>query len=230
MAAPHGKPRAGAAGGGTGALRTATALGLLLALATALAAGPAGCGRREPPARATKVWPTGAACLTALRAQGVRLQGWAAPAGGACRVDTPVAVAGGASTLAPALNTTCSMAFAWAGFEREVDRLARDHLGAGLARTLHMGSYACRRMTGSSGRLSLHASGRALDIRGFALADGRVVEVRSRWSAWGGEGRFLRAVAAAACRHFSATLTPNTDRWHQDHIHVDIGPWRVCGA
>ena len=52
----------------------------------------------------------------------------------------------------------------------------------------------------------------------------------SEWRRPGDERRFLRAVAVAACRKFSVVLTPNSDRFHRDHIHVDIGPWRKCGV
>ena len=40
--------------------------------------------------------------------------------------------------------------------------------------------------------------------------------------------RLLQLAASAACRWFGVVLTPDSDRWHQDHIHVDLGPWRRC--
>ena len=76
---------------------------------------------------------------------------------------------------------------------------------------------------------TLDAQARALDIAGFVLADGRTITVLAGWYGRPDERRFLRAVAAAACRTFSVVLTPNSDRYHRDHIHVDIGPWRKCG-
>ena len=40
----------------------------------------------------------------------------------------------------------------------------------------------------------------------------------------------VRHYGSFACRRFSVVLTPNSDRFHQDHIHVDIGPWRKCAV
>jgi hypothetical protein len=84
-------------------------------------------------------------------------------------------------------------------------------------------------MTGNPRRTSLHASARAIDIAGFRLADGSDVRVGRDWFAADGRGRFLRAAARAACGHFSVVLTPDHDRDHRDHLHFDIGPWRLCG-
>lgn len=122
------------------------------------------------------------------------------------------------------------MLFAWATFEPIVDELARRHLGSGLRSVQNYGSHACRAMTGNRSRFSLHASARALDIAAFELADGERIVVQEDWNGRGAKTRFLHAVAQAACERFSVVLTPNSDKFHQDHIHVDIGPWKVCGA
>jgi hypothetical protein len=121
------------------------------------------------------------------------------------------------------------MLVAWSDFEHAMQQAALTHLGRRVRSVRHFGSFACRRMTGNAGRASLHAQARALDISGFTLDDGRVVSVKQGWRGPVAERRFLRAIAVAACRHFSVTLTPESDRHHHDHLHVDIGPWRVCG-
>lgn len=130
----------------------------------------------------------------------------------------------------PPLQTSCALARVWASFEPEIRAIARRELAAELVRTLHMGSHACRRMTGNAGRASLHASARALDLAGFELADGTRVLVREHWHDRGPRGRFLRAVARAACRRFTMVLTPRSDRFHHDHIHLDLGPFAGCDA
>jgi hypothetical protein len=122
------------------------------------------------------------------------------------------------------------MLFAWSTFEPLVDEMARRHLGSGLRSVQSYGSHACRRMTGNGARVSLHASGRALDIAAFELSDGERISVREHWESRDARGRFLRAVAKAACERFSAVLTPDTDSFHHDHLHVDIGPWKICDA
>lgn len=119
---------------------------------------------------------------------------------------------------------------AWARFEPEIRAIVRRELNSEPVRTLHMGSHACRRMTGNAGRTSLHAHALAFDLAGFELADGSQVTVREHWYDRGPRGRFLRAVARAACRHFTMVLTPKSDRFHHDHIHLDLGPFAGCDA
>lgn len=172
---------------------------------------------------------SGPACLRALAARGITVGSWA---GGtkACPVDTPVlATSGMLARFSPPLKTSCAMLVAWSDFEIDIDRAARTYLHSRLTAVRHYGSFACRRMTGNGARQSLHAQARALDVAGFQLADGRVVSVESGWHGSRDEQRFLRAVAKAACRHFSVTLTPDTDDDHLNHLHVDIGRWRLCG-
>jgi hypothetical protein len=200
----------------------------LLALALILA----GCGGREATRRggSEPYRLSGPACLRMLADRQIVVGPWqTAPARG-CPVDTPVrSAAGGNAAFSPPVQTSCAMLVAWSDFEAEVDRAAVATLGSRVTTIRHFGSYACRAMTGNAGRRSLHARARALDISGFTLADGRTVSVVDGWRGSRAERRFLRAVAAAACRHFSVTLTPESDRLHQDHLHVDIGPWRKCG-
>jgi hypothetical protein len=189
-----------------------------------------GCGDNEPPPRPGASALTGPTCVRLLAERGIAVQPWQ---GGtrACPVDTPVRTTRGrVSVFAPPLETSCAMLAAWSAFEAELDRAARATMGSPVVAIRHYGSFACRRMTGNAGRRSLHAQAQALDIAGFQLADGRVVTVLRGWSGPRDQRRFLRAVAVAACRQFSVVLTPNSDRFHQDHIHVDIGPWRKCGA
>jgi hypothetical protein len=190
----------------------------------------AGCGRNKPPPRAGAGALTGPTCVRVLAERGIAVQPWQ---GGtrACPIDTPVRAAEGRIiAFAPPLETSCAMLAAWSGFEGEVDRVARATLGSPVVSIRHYGSFACRAMTGNAGRRSLHAQARALDIAAFQLADGRVVSVLKGWRGPADQRRFLRAVAVAACRQFSVVLTPDSDRFHQDHLHLDIGPWRKCGA
>lgn len=203
----------------------ATIVWLLAALLLAGCGGGRSGGGREP------YRLSGPACLAILKERGIVALPWAGEAdGGSCRVDTPVrAAAGGDVAFTPPLETSCAMLVAWSDLEADIDRAARRFLGSPVAGVRHYGSYACRRMTGNAGRLSLHARARAIDVSGFELADGRIVSVREGWRGTRAEQRFLRAVAGAACRRFSVVLTPASDRQHHDHLHLDIGPWRQCG-
>lgn len=190
-----------------------------------------GCGRDEPPPRIPPSGPlSGPACVRYLAERGVAVQPWQ---GGTrvCPIDTPVRTTRGRLVaFAPPLETSCGMLVAWLDFEDDLVGAGRSTLGSPVARVRQYGSFACRAMTGNSSRASLHAQARALDLAAFELADGRVISVLKGWRGPANQRRFLRAVAAAACRRFGVVLTPDGDRFHQDHIHVDMGPWRRCEA
>jgi hypothetical protein len=192
----------------------------------------AACGGGQPRPSHAPVAPyqlSGPVCLRALAAQGITVRPWV---GGTttCPVDTPVlATSGILARFSSPLRTSCAMLLAWSEFELDIDRAARTIMHSRVVAVRHFGSFACRRMTGNGARQSLHAQARALDVAGFQLADGRVVSVESGWDGSRDEQRFLRAVAKAACKHFSVTLTPDSDSDHLNHLHVDIGTWRLCG-
>ncbi len=185
----------------------------------------AACTRPSPPAA-----PPVAGCVEALRAAGVPVEPWSAPGGGTCRVEAPVRLARTGLFFERPLETSCPLALAWVRYEAELRALARRLTGHELAAVEHYGSWACRRMTGNAGRASLHARALALDVAGFRLADGSRVTVERHWRDPGPHGRFLRAAAKAACGHFAMVLTPESDRWHRDHLHFDLGPFAGCDA
>jgi len=192
----------------------------------------ASCARRPPDPPPVAVWPTDrATCFAALGRERVAFTDWLdAPTVDVCAVPAPVVVQASTAAMTPILQTSCPMMLAWARFEPELQRLASRRLGSEIARIHHYGSYNCRRMSGNQRRMSLHSTGQALDISGFTTADGRYISVRDGWRGRRDEAAFLRDLGQAACRHFNVVLTPNHDRAHRDHIHVDIGPWRFCGA
>ena len=84
-------------------------------------------------------------------------------------------------------------------------------------------AYSCRGINGQAGaRISEHAFGNALDIASFVLADGRKVTVKNGWRGTPEEQGFLRDVQGAACEQFTTVLAPGSNRFHYDHIHVDL--------
>jgi hypothetical protein len=84
-------------------------------------------------------------------------------------------------------------------------------------------AYSCRGMNGQIGaRISEHAFGNALDIASFTLADGRRVTVKDGWRGLPEEQGFLRDIQSAACDQFTTVLAPGSNRFHYDHIHVDL--------
>jgi hypothetical protein len=127
--------------------------------------------------------------------------------------------------------STCALAAALALWERDVVAPAAErHLGAAVTRIELAGPvYQCRPIAGRTDRrLSEHAHANAIDIAGFTLADGRVVGVEQGWRGAPGERAFLRAVRDGACGHFAGVLSPDYNRAHRDHFHLDLGRDEIC--
>jgi hypothetical protein len=100
---------------------------------------------------------------------------------------------------------------------------------------LKAGSYNCRPRNNQRGaKLSEHSFGNALDVMGFALADGREISVLKGWRGSPDEQEFLREVFVGACRYFTTILGPGSDAHHSDHLHIDLarhdprGYRRIC--
>lgn len=120
--------------------------------------------------------------------------------------------------------TTCDTAVSLYLWERDVVRpAARAILDSELARIEHLGAYSCRRLYGrDEGPWSEHATGNAIDIAGFTLADGTSISVLGDWSGQGAKARFLREVRDGACENFSTVLSPDYNAAHRDHFHLDM--------
>lgn len=105
-----------------------------------------------------------------------------------------------------------------------VQPAAQARFGQSVAQINSMGSYACRGMNNQRGApLSEHSFGNALDIGGFVLADGRQITLVRDW--WRGDEQtraFLMDVHSGSCRHFSTVLSPGSNAFHYNHIHVDL--------
>ena len=140
----------------------------------------------------------------------------------------------------------CSMAEGVAQWVRDdMAVLTAAELGAPLAGLVNYESYECRgqnRVTGA--RMSEHGRANAFDIRGVRLAsgspngrpnaarnskpNGTMVEFTSPIVSKG----FREALRKSACARFTTVLGPGSDRYHEDHIHVDLAErvnhYRLC--
>ena len=104
-----------------------------------------------------------------------------------------------------------------------VQPAAKRWLGQPVVEIKQISAYSCRGMNGQPGaRISEHAFGNALDIAAFVLADGSRVTVKNGWRGSPEEQGFLRDVQGAACDQFTTVLAPGSNRFHYDHIHVDL--------
>ena len=201
-----------------------------LCLPPALALLAAACG--APSAPPSPLVSSNEQCLRELGALGVGYHVAATPvATGHCVVANPVEIASTGLAWNRAGLLSCTMAEKVDRFTIEVvEPLARQYFGISVVKLNQIGAYSCREIAGHSGRWSEHAAGRALDIAGFDLATGETISVERDWFASGPKTAFLHAVAENACRYFSVVLTPESNRAHFNHIHLDIGPYKLCEA
>ena len=126
------------------------------------------------------------------------------------------------------ISMTCVQTAVLYAWERHVARPAAvEVLGSPIERIETFGSFSCRNIAGTA-RRSQHATANAIDISGFRLANGRVIDVEAHWENGGPEGEFLERVHDGACRLFSVTLGPDYNAAHHDHFHFDMGPQRAC--
>jgi hypothetical protein len=200
--------------------------GMLAGLVAACSSAPS-----RPPAPPPKLEPI-AACLQVLDQHSVvyeRLKDWRTPEG--CGVDGAVRISRSAISWNRPATMGCQLAARLWGFETTVlQPAARRTLGRTVRKLSHAGAYDCRgERGGRPERLSEHALGRAIDITGFELDDGSVVSVLKDWRGSGAKSEFLHQVAAGACQVFSVVITPNHNALHSDHLHMDIGPYKLCG-
>ena len=146
-----------------------------------------------------------------------------------CGYDEAVRVSADPVPFSRPAVLACPMALAFAKFTEEVVQpSARRHFGQSVVKVQQISSFQCRRVNGH-GRWSQHALADAIDISGFDLADGRRIVVGRDWRSRSAAGTFLKEVAQGACKLFRATLTPNYNRSHSDHLHLDLGPDKICG-
>jgi hypothetical protein len=166
-------------------------------------------------------------CRAFLSRSGVAFDPLPPLGGGACRRDDrliarPDAASGLALRPAGA-QATCPIGAGLALWLRHgVQPAAARHLGARVVAVEHLGTANCRRIGGgASGRWSEHATGNAIDIAAFVLADGRRVSVLRDWPGTDARARFLRAARDSACEVFATTLSPEYNAAHRDHLHLD---------
>ena len=192
---------------------------------------PKGERERAPPARQTPAKAT-LQCLAALTREGVRYKaledrtfGNGCTALGAVQlldIGTPVANLGA---------MTCPLARQFARWTREaLQPAANAWLGSRVVRIESFGTYSCRPVNSRPGaRLSEHGRANAVDVAAFMLADGRRITVREGWGGGDEDVRgFLRAIHRAGCRRFGIVLGPDSDAFHRDHLHFDMGQGAYC--
>jgi hypothetical protein len=151
---------------------------------------------------------------------------------GPCIVHGPVRLSDRLSPHAPLM--ACSLAVTFLVWERgAVEPSAERLLDARVSAVDHAGTYACRGVRGSGTASvdvapSKHAQARAIDVTGFRLSNGETVGVGRDWNGSDAKARFLRQAHDSACRLFGTTLSPDYNRAHRTHFHLDTGGFRFC--
>ncbi len=131
--------------------------------------------------------------------------------------------------MKPAATLRCSMASAVAQWVRDDVAPMVSGLDTTLREIDNFDSYDCRgrnRVVGA--QISEHGKANALDVRGFRLADGRMLSLTDRTLAVELRDR----VKVSVCARFTTVLGPGSDWYHEDHIHLDLaqrrGGYRLC--
>jgi hypothetical protein len=162
-----------------------------------------------------------------------RMEPMAPIAKGSCPVEKPYRVAAlgpsGRTELQPAATLDYPMVEGLVRWEAALQASAQRTLGEPIIRLHVAASYDCRTMNHRRrAHLSEHARANAVDISEYETASGKRISVRSDFHSAGPKGDFLRQIHANTCDIFQVVLGPGSDGLHEDHFHMDLGPWKAC--
>jgi hypothetical protein len=150
---------------------------------------------------------------------------------GGCGIAYPLSVSEIAGVrLTPAATINCSMA---AGLHKWITKIAqpaaRHDFNTKLVGLQIASSYACRRRNNAStGKLSEHAKGNAIDIADFRFSNRVEASVAGGWNGASrglsitNRGSFMKSTRKGACTYFNTVLGPGSDPFHKDHYHLDL--------
>jgi hypothetical protein len=147
-----------------------------------------------------------------------------------CHLDNGLTLDESLTPYSATVSMSCPLAATLYVWERHVViPSAQKHFGVTVDRIETFGAYSCRRVNAAkTGAWSEHATGDAIDISGFRLADGRTILVKDHFGKNTVEGRFLKEVRDRACDLFAVTLSPDYNTLHADHLHLDMGLYAIC--
>jgi hypothetical protein len=153
-----------------------------------------------------------------------------------CGIEDPVKIAavlasdGRRIAINPPATLRCTTAEAVAYWVRDdIAPIAAGALGSPLAAVANFDSYECRGRNRVAGAIiSEHGKGNAIDIRALMLANGKHYELTDAQVDRGARER----LKASACARFTTVLGPESDGYHENHVHVDLaerhGGYRIC--
>ena len=144
-----------------------------------------------------------------------------------CGVKKPVRVSSvdGVALSRPAVMN-CETAKALNSWVKNGVKPSVGRLGGGLKSINVIADYSCRTRNNQPGaKISEHGRGKAVDVAGVTLKNGKTISVLKGWGK-PADGKVLRRMHKAACGPFGTVLGPNSDRYHKDHFHLDTASYR----
>ncbi len=131
--------------------------------------------------------------------------------------------------VTPAATLRCTMAESLATWVREDATAAVADIGTTIRALDNYASFDCRgrnRLAGA--KISEHGVANAIDIRGFALTNGKFAGLTDRTF----PKEFRETMKTSICARFTTVLGPGSDGHHETHIHMDLaerrGGYRLC--
>ena len=175
------------------------------------------------------------ACFAAFDRAGAGYEHRPTVGQGQCRASQRMVLTGNSfvPTMRPANAAPgCAVTATMALWNRDVVQpLAQKYFGQKVVELENLGSYNCRKIAGEK-TLSQHSTANAIDISAFVLADGTRVALINDWADADKRSEFLHAVRDQSCGLFSTVLSPDYNRAHADHFHLDMAVrsmgWTVC--
>lgn len=190
----------------------------------------------SPVAQAPAPPPDESACLDLLKSGHVRAEHSAKPGDqNACAITDGVILRavklknGAEVALAGGVTLRCAFAASIASWVREDIAPLIAAQGEALQSLSGVGGLECRtRNHQPNAKMSEHARGAALDVRGLQTNAGLIDLTKSD-----AKTKALRErVKQSVCTRFTTVLGPGSDAFHVDHIHLDMaerrGGYRMC--
>jgi hypothetical protein len=179
-------------------------------------------------------------CLSEMRSASLEFQVLGKVSEGRCTLEGAVALQsvvtpGGKVELPARPRLSCAFALKFGRWIAETAApIIAAHAGASL-KTISTGAgLECRKRNGeSSGKLSEHARGNAIDVASFELTDRRRITVGDADMAIP-LAVALKGLRTSACGYFTTVLGPGSNEAHKDHLHFDSGlhgrtdNYRIC--
>ncbi len=203
--------------------------------------GPVTGETQEPPPPSATIAPEPdeehKACMAQLSAMGATFK--EIPRiddGNGCGIDKPIALTSPLPGIEfkPEGKMRCEAALALAQWMKESVIPSAAALENGRIITVNQAStYICRlRNNATTGKISEHARGNAIDVASFTFENGKTIGIEPRREDPTLTGAFQRAASASACLYFTTVLDPESDAAHETHFHLDVlernGGFRYC--